>query len=78
MLIFTVLYLIFFVYGITQLKNIYNKFSYGITVLIMIALFIAIFIYYLYFTYLIFKKYKKRKKCVIIYLGDEKWLGMKR
>ena len=52
-LIFTVLYLIFFVYGIIQLKEIYNKFSYGITVSIMIAMFIAIFIYFLYFMYLI-------------------------
>lgn len=52
-LIFTVLYLIFFVYGIIQLKEIYNKFSYGIIVSIMIAMFIAIFIYFLYFMYLI-------------------------
>lgn len=52
-LIFTVLYLIFFIYGIIQLKEIYNKFSYGIIVSIMIAMFIAIFIYYLYFMYLI-------------------------
>ena len=61
MLIFTLLYLIFFVYGIIQLKEIYDEFSYGIIVSIMIALFIAIFIYYLYFMYLIFKKYDKRK-----------------
>lgn len=60
-LIFTVLYLIFFVYGIIQLKEMYSKFSYGIIVSIMIAMFIAIFIYYLYFMYLIFKKYDKKK-----------------
>lgn len=60
-LIFTVLYLIFFVYGIIQLKEMYNKFSYGIIVLIMIAMFIAIFIYYLCFMHLIFKKYDKKK-----------------
>ena len=61
-LIFTVLYLIFFVYGIIQLKEIYNKFSYGIIVSIMIAMFIVIFIYFLYFMYLIFKKYDKKIK----------------
>ena len=55
MLIITLFYLMYLVYGTILLKEVYSILDFGIIVKFMIAFFISIFIFYLSFMYFIYK-----------------------
>lgn len=60
MLIITLFYLMYLVYGTILLKEVYSILGFGIIVKLMIAFFISIFIFYLSFMYFIYKLRDKK------------------
>lgn len=70
MLIITLFYLMYLVYGTILLKEVYSILGFGIIVKFMIAFFISIFIFYLSFMYFIYKLRDKKTRSVITRVGD--------
>lgn len=60
MLIITLFYLMYLVYGTILLKEVYSILGFGIIVKLMIAIFISIFVFYLSFMYFIYKLRDKK------------------
>lgn len=60
MLLITLFYLMYLVYGTILLKEVYSILGFGIIVKLMIAIFISIFVFYLSFMYFIYKLRDKK------------------